>query len=164
MEKEDIVGKFLQGKRPTATVCYPAELELDYVGDLYGYYHQESNYYNVVSSQHTDVDEDKILYRLGEFLGEVEVMPNIADYSKDRIIGYTYHGKTVFITSDGKRCDTEKYQLKMDIFSRNTGILESDVMLKKGAVIIGCGSVGSLVALELARAGVGRFFLIIAVR
>lgn len=160
MEKEDIVGKFLQGKRPTATVCYPAELELDYVGDLYGYYHQEANYYNVVSSQHTDVDEDKILYRLGEFLGEVEVMPNIADYSKDRIIGYTYHGKTVFITSDGKRCDTEKYQLKMDIFSRNTGILESDVMLKKGAVIIGCGSVGSLVALELARAGVGRFFLI----
>ena len=48
----------------------------------------------------------------------------------------------------------------MDIFSRNTGILESDIMLKKGAIILGCGSVGSLVALELARAGVGRFFLI----
>lgn len=39
-------------------------------------------------------------------------------------------------------------------------ILESDIMLRKGVVIIGCGSVGSLVALELARAGVGRFFLI----
>ena len=37
----------------------------------------------------------------------------------------------------------------MDIFSRNTGILESDIMLSKGAIIIGCGSVGSLVALEL---------------
>ena len=54
----------------------------------------------------------------------------------------------------------EPYQLKIDIFSRNTGILESDIMLKKGARLIGCGSVGSLVAMELARAGVGRFFLI----
>lgn len=61
---------------------------------------------------------------------------------------------------NGEPCQSEKYSLKMDIFSRNTGILESDTMLKKGAVIIGCGSVGSLVALELARAGVGRFFLI----
>lgn len=160
MENEDIVSKFLQGKRPTPTVCYPAELEVDYVGDLYGYYHQESNYYNIVSSQHADVGEDEILYRLGEFLGEVDAIPNMADYSNDRIIGYIFNGKTIFQASDGKRCEMEKYQLKMDIFSRNTGILESDVMLKKGAVIIGCGSVGSLVALELARAGVGRFFLI----
>ena len=54
----------------------------------------------------------------------------------------------------------EPYSLKLDIFSRNTGILESDIMLTKGAVFIGCGSVGSLFALELARAGVGRFMLI----
>jgi molybdopterin/thiamine biosynthesis adenylyltransferase len=33
-------------------------------------------------------------------------------------------------------------------------------MLKTGAMLIGCGSVGSLVALELAKAGVGRFLLI----
>ena len=54
----------------------------------------------------------------------------------------------------------ETYSLKLDVFSRNTGILESDIMLTKGAVFIGCGSVGSLFALELARAGVGRFMLI----
>ena len=54
----------------------------------------------------------------------------------------------------------ETYTLKLDVFSRNTGILESDIMLTKGAVFIGCGSVGSLFALELARAGVGRFMLI----
>lgn len=65
-----------------------------------------------------------------------------------------------FNTYDGKECELEPYQLKIDIFSRNTGILESDIMLKKGALLIGCGSVGSLVAMELARAGVGRFFLI----
>ena len=54
----------------------------------------------------------------------------------------------------------ETYTLKLDVFSRNMGILESDIMLTKGAVLIGCGSVGSLFALELARAGVGRFMLV----
>lgn len=68
--------------------------------------------------------------------------------------------RPTFIDKDGKEADLEPVKLKIDLFSRNTGILESDIMLKKGAVIIGCGSVGSLVALELARAGVGRFFLI----
>lgn len=54
----------------------------------------------------------------------------------------------------------EPYSLKLDLFSRNTGILESDVMLNKKAVFIGCGSVGSLVAVELAKAGVGHFMLV----
>ena len=54
----------------------------------------------------------------------------------------------------------ETYTLKLDVFSRNTGILESDIMITKGAVFIVCGSVGSLFAIQLARAGVGRFMLI----
>lgn len=80
------------------------------------------------------------------------------------ICGESFHcyieERPTFIDVDGKEANLEPVKLKIDIFSRNTGILESDIMLKKGAVIIGCGSVGSLVALELARAGVGRFFLI----
>lgn len=54
----------------------------------------------------------------------------------------------------------ESYALQMDIFSRNVGILESTVMLQKKAVFVGCGSVGSLVAVELAKAGVGNFMLV----
>lgn len=54
----------------------------------------------------------------------------------------------------------EPYSLKLDLFSRNTGILESDIMLNKKALFIGCGSVGSLVAVELAKAGVGHFMLV----
>lgn len=68
--------------------------------------------------------------------------------------------RPTFVDVDGKEAELEPVKLKIDLFSRNTGILESDIMLQKGAVIIGCGSVGSLVAMELARAGVGRFFLI----
>lgn len=45
------------------------------------------------------------------------------------------------------------------LFSRNTGLLESGEMLEKCAVLVGCGSVGSFVAMELARSGVGKFVL-----
>ena len=46
------------------------------------------------------------------------------------------------------------------LFSRNIGLLESSIMNHKTALIVGCGSVGSFIALELARAGVGRFTLV----
>jgi molybdopterin/thiamine biosynthesis adenylyltransferase len=54
----------------------------------------------------------------------------------------------------------ERYSLVQNIFSRNTGILEVSTMLNRRVLIMGCGSVGSLVALELARAGVGHFLLV----
>ncbi len=61
---------------------------------------------------------------------------------------------------DGKELKIESYGLYQSIFSRNKGILETDKMVKKRAVILGCGSVGSLVAMELARAGVSHFLLV----
>ena len=51
------------------------------------------------------------------------------------------------------------YDTVTRLFSRNTGLLESGAMLEKRAVLVGCGSVGSLVAMELARSGVGKFVL-----
>ena len=61
---------------------------------------------------------------------------------------------------DGEKLEVESYELYQSIFSRNKGILETPVMQSKRAVILGCGSVGSLVAMELARAGVGNFVLV----
>lgn len=52
-----------------------------------------------------------------------------------------------------------EYDTTVNLFSRNSGLLESGVMLDKTAVLIGCGSVGSFVAMELARSGVGHFVL-----
>lgn len=51
------------------------------------------------------------------------------------------------------------FDLVTNLYSRNTGLLESKVMLEKKVVIAGAGSVGSFIALELARAGVGHFVL-----
>lgn len=60
---------------------------------------------------------------------------------------------------DGKKLKVQSYSLYQSIFSRNKGILETDTMAQKRAIILGCGSVGSLVSMELARAGVGHFLL-----
>ena len=99
---------------------------------------------------------------------KVQVVANLEDATesdalkvlKGESIYCFIDNRPTFIDADGCEASLEPVKLKIDLFSRNTGILESDIMLRKGAVIIGCGSVGSLVALELARAGVGRFFLI----
>lgn len=183
----EVLSKFSQKKRRRPTVCYPAELKDSTICTLWGYYHEESNYYNIVDTAELQSEEisaldskallkeslkksDRQLSLLGVYYGEVQETPDHLIPNKLR--GYKTNGKVVFWVNELKQtdslqisktklsCETEEYALKMDIFSRNTGILESDTMLKKGAVIIGCGSVGSLVALELARAGVGRFFLI----
>ncbi len=154
MSKVDI-NKFLKGKGRKPTVCFP--LDVNGSHELWGFYHAESNYYNIISLDGTDPrmgGATPIL--LGHFYESKPDAPGA-----DMIYGWRdKEGKVHFQTADGTECQLEGYSLQIDIFSRNTGILESDIMLKKGAVIIGCGSVGSLVALELARAGVGRFFLI----
>lgn len=77
------------------------------------------------------------------------------------LIGYWEKNELIFVsTLDLTECEQELYSLKLDVFSRNTGILESDIMMSKKALFIGCGSVGSLAALELAKAGVGHFMLV----
>lgn len=127
--------------------------------DLWGYYQEESNYYNITAATSNPADIINTggvqAAIIGKFFAE---KPNEESFLNG-LVGY-YSNEEIEFYVNGVKCEAERYQLKIDIFSRNTGILESDIMLSKGAVIIGCGSVGSLVALELARAGVGRFFLI----
>ncbi|MGN0224735.1 MAG: HesA/MoeB/ThiF family protein [Prevotella sp.] len=149
------INKFMKGKGLKPTVCFPYDISGE--RKLWGFHHLESNYYNIVS---LDVTDDRLGGQapvlLGHFYSDKPEQTN-----DDLIYGWRdAEGNVKFLTSEGVSCKLEGYSLQIDIFSRNTGILESDIMLKKGAVIIGCGSVGSLVALELARAGVGRFFLI----
>lgn len=64
-----------------------------------------------------------------------------------------YYGSTAFDVR------IKKYDTVTNLFSRNTGLLESSAMLDKRAVLVGCGSVGSFVAMQLARSGVGKFVL-----
>lgn len=48
----------------------------------------------------------------------------------------------------------------VDVFDRVRGVFETDALRDRSVAIIGCGSGGSAIARELAKAGVGRFVLI----
>ncbi len=141
-------------KKNQPTICFPSELESGkQTGKLYGYFIENTNYYNVTAFGENDVNCAQL--ELGEVFQEKP-----AELLSGELTGFYENGVLQFIDSESVVCKKEPYSLKMDIFSRNTGILESDIMLKTGAMLIGCGSVGSLVALALAKAGVGRFLLI----
>ena len=143
----------LNKKKNKPTVYFPVELEKEkYTGKIYGYYVDDTNHYNVISLKGNDVYKNII--EIGE------VFNTNPTESLNKLSGYFENGKIQFTDTHGERCKLEPYSLKLDVFSRNTGILESDIMLKTGAMFVGCGSVGSLAALELAKAGVGRFLLI----
>ena len=150
----EVLAKFGQKKRRQPTVCYPVEIIQSSPCELYGYYYEESNYYNITSigTPTIEIGGEKPML-IGKYLGKVDKkpisdIPNRVIGYQDRVIGYQVGEKLEFV-SNGDICE---------LF---IGIACAVVcMLKKGAVIIGCGSVGSLVALELARAGVGKFFLI----
>jgi molybdopterin/thiamine biosynthesis adenylyltransferase len=79
--------------------------------------------------------------------------------NENALEGY-WENDDLFLFFQGQRLSITGYDLVQNVFSRNTGILESRIMRDKCAFMLGCGSVGSLVALELARAGVGKFVLI----
>jgi molybdopterin-synthase adenylyltransferase len=57
-------------------------------------------------------------------------------------------------------CDVRLIPEKSDLYSRSKGLLETDLLASKCVGIVGLGSGGSPVAVELAKAGVGRFVLI----
>lgn len=239
MDAKDILNKFKQKRKRKPTVCFPKSIETSAECNLYGYFHEDSRYFNIVSLTGDIPDMGgKPVSVIGHFYGIVTDEDSVPAAEVNQISGYvlkstkevtfpnmdgeqsfssdeyelkkgdritvsftkessvilkqansadiTIHDgdtielqkngirfvsnngarlnlsieSTIFRTNDNEMCENEPFRLKMDIFSRNTGILESDIMLKKGALIIGCGSVGSLVAMELARAGVGRFFLV----
>ena len=114
---------------------------------IYGRYFKESKIFNIFPPE---------LENKGELLGRI--LPIGSKPNKSKLCGVIIDNGIDFY-SYGKKVKCEIYSLYQNIFSRNKGILESDVMEQKKAIILGCGSVGSLVALELARAGVKHFLL-----
>jgi len=149
-------------KKKVMPLVYLPEGILDkgITGTLYGYYISNTNRFNVVGTSaiwngHTLEKVVEVFSKKPESLDLF--FHNNQDY---HIVGFIEANELIFIDRDGDTCLKEIYLMQMDIFSRNQGILETSFMLNSGVVISGCGSVGSLVALELARSGVGRFLLV----
>ena len=133
---------------PLTVFISQEQLESKDCGDIYGKYFEDTGIFNVYP---------KVLYSRGDYLGKI--LPEGSTPDSDGFCGVVSDKGIVFYWK-GNEVKTESYGLYQSIFSRNKGILETDVMNKKCAVILGCGSVGSLVAMELARSGVGHFVLV----
>ena len=66
----------------------------------------------------------------------------------------------VYDASEGRQIEFQLIPSKDELYSRNKGILEIGILEHKHVVIIGLGSFGSQIAIELAKAGVGEFSLV----
>jgi molybdopterin/thiamine biosynthesis adenylyltransferase len=165
------------------TVYYPREIEqhIGFTGCLYGYYHSATNSFNVVAVGEEQIYDTALpLKEIGRIFPQKPSEYDLSNLETQKsallaggplvlvdgelvascyLCAYWKSGELIFEVKS-ECCKKEPYCLKMDVFSRNAGILETDIMLEKGALIIGCGSGGGLTALELARAGVGRFLLV----
>ena len=128
-------------------VFCPDTLSLEVGAEIRGRYFKDTQIFNVFPPS---IEADGVV--LGHVL-------NASDTPNDDLLCAIVDGEELEFYSDGKKLKIESYSLYQNIFSRNKGILETDVMQNKRAVILGCGSVGSLVAMELARSGVGHFLL-----
>lgn len=132
-------------------VMLPEEIyEKHFTGKLYGQFHETSGVFNVYSEE---------MINAGLPCTELGFISDAEEGSEGKLHGL-WHEDTLTFTYQNETFETEKYNLVQNIFSRNTGILESSIMCEKEAVILGCGSVGSLVALQLAKSGVGKFLLV----
>lgn len=134
----------------------PSEILSERVyGLLYGYEHLDTLTFNILSCG--KLPERPTTFAAYSAIGEMYESATSAMLSQ--LCGW-YTEQGMEFTYQGRQCHIEPYSLVFDIFSRNTGIIETSSLLKSCAVVSGCGSVGSLVALELTRAGVGKFLLI----
>ena len=118
------------------------------VKKLYGRFFEDTKIYNIFPAQ---------LLAQGEYL--CDVLPQGSEPNNSNGLCAIFSGEQIEFYYDDTRLKVESYGLYQSIFSRNKGILETDAMNQKRVVILGCGSVGSLVAMELARSGVGHFLL-----
>lgn len=129
-------------------------IESDYCGPLYGYYIDNTYSWNVLA---TTKDKDKF--------DNIVLVGNISDQEStggtSSLLVVIRDKKTNELDArfEGQPVKIESYSFISDTFSRTKGILESSKMLQKKAIIVGCGSGGSFIALELAKSGVGYFLL-----
>lgn len=59
-----------------------------------------------------------------------------------------------------EECEVKFVPEKSELYSRSKGLIEVDILENKNTLIIGLGSFGSQIAVELAKAGVGSFTLV----
>ena len=128
-----------------AIVWYPVDLPTAAADpDLHGYFQAETGHYVVLGTDPAGLPGCR----------------NLSAGSGIPLLQAIHTEQGWQFTAAGQPCIARPYGLENDLFSRHAGLLETAAMAQCGVIVCGCGSVGSLAALDLARSGVGRFLLI----
>lgn len=137
--------------------------ETGYEGPVYGYLRQDTGYHAVIGWEGNEPCKE---LKAG-VIGYIGQMPNVPDgiwlhgsWTEGKLEFWLVHMPQDMLDVRKIMLTMDVYAMKQDVFSRNSGLIETDWMDNQCAVICGCGSVGSCIALQLARSGVGRFVLI----
>ena len=144
-----MISDFLKPRKKYLVMLPEDTLTNNYTGPIYGKHYKDTGVFNVFDSAACDALSP-------DYIGEITADASASD---DKLVGIR-NGDGITFTFCGQVYEIKTYNLLQNVFSRNTGIFETDIMTNKSAVLLGCGSVGSFVALELAKAGVGRFLLV----
>jgi len=148
-------------------ILVPFEFETlnDYTGKLYGYIQKDTGVHIIIGWEGNKPDIALKTYEIG-FIKERHNEINCIEIKHGEILGCReQNGIINYYYRNAESCQTitlqkEIYSLTQDLFLRNTGLLESSKMKEKTVLIVGCGSVGGTLALQLARSGVGHFVLV----
>lgn len=160
-------------------IIVPEELLRDssYTGPLYGFFRKETGCHVILGWEKHMIPKE-----IGTVcIGYIENENSDSKQKQDTIIDIAYKDYCILGKRDhnnisfyiGKydkikgqylvtnnKLIIDRYSLIKKLFSRNSGLLETDWMSNCSVIISGCGSVGSLLAIHLAKSGVGKFVLI----
>ena len=148
--------KMQEALRPY-TVLIPEEYRKQrYEGELWGYYQQETKTYNIVPEPLYSARADaKILgmavrkehrgREAGDIYGQFELF----------IIWNEDQAEISINDNAEDKINVDYYSIQQDIFSRNQGIVDKNKMATKQAWILGGGSGGFKLGLDLVRDGIG---------
>ena len=92
----------------------------------------------------------------------VTVDPQISGSSTEEdAAGWGAEGLRAYVAAQGhwRECSVRVIPVKEELFSRNAGLIESDLLANANVGVFGVSSVGAPVAIMLAQSGVTRFFL-----
>lgn len=142
------------------TVYIPQEYkDQHYVGPLYGYFHEDARTFNVVTKEVCAKRNDISLIGYVRGANELDVQEVPDQYFICANWATDSDELEVKIGDLENPVQLDFYSFVDEAFSRNTKIVESDLMKNMQVVLTGGGSVGSFIALELAKVGIGSIVL-----
>lgn len=168
-EGEDLANNmFCNDKALSMTINEDIIHDLTYFGEVFGRYNEETGcYHGVFHNPNFAQTHPTLSHTSVGLIIPADMYWRIME-NDISFMGYDWFGSYVdgnwFFHKTDERYSTitvtEEFSFVATTFSRNAGLLETDIMQNKTIVLAGVGSVGSFAAMMMAKAGANKFILV----